>query len=175
MWYTIDVRKAKEPYIVYGGLQMYNKTTRVYNRTGSLGKEKMQELANKVFSLSGLIKSIGYPTCAGGTAGVVKKYLKLYNINTDHWTGQGWNKGMRMKDWSNYSGHQNVKKQLIKERGIVCESCKLKEWLDLKIPIEIHHIDGDRTNNTPTNLQLLCPNCHSITDNWRGRNIKQKC
>ena len=43
---------------------MYNKTIRVYNRTGSLGKEKMQELANKVFSLSGLIKSIGYPTCS---------------------------------------------------------------------------------------------------------------
>ena len=49
----------------------------MYNRTGKLGKEKIQELANKVFSLSALIRDIGYPSCAGGTASVVKKYLKL--------------------------------------------------------------------------------------------------
>lgn len=35
-----------------------------------------------------------------------------------------------------------------------------------KIPLQIHHIDGDCTNNNEENLQLLCPNCHSLTENY---------
>jgi 5-methylcytosine-specific restriction endonuclease McrA len=35
------------------------------------------------------------------------------------------------------------------------------------INLEVHHIDGDRTNNSLENLQLLCPNCHSYTTNFR--------
>lgn len=47
--------------------------------------------------------------------------------------------------------------------------CKLHKWLNFPITLEVHHIDGDRTNNNEENLQLLCPNCHSYTDNWRNR------
>ena len=32
---------------------------------------------------------------------------------------------------------------------------------------EVHHVDGDRTNNEVDNLQLLCCNCHALTENWR--------
>ena len=35
----------------------------------------------------------------------------------------------------------------------------------------LHHIDGDNTNNKLENLQILCPNCHTMTDNYRGKNI----
>ena len=38
-----------------------------------------------------------------------------------------------------------------------------------EIPLEVHHVDGDRLNNELTNLQLLCPNCHAQTDNYCGR------
>lgn len=38
------------------------------------------------------------------------------------------------------------------------------------IYLEIHHIDGDRTNNKGRNLKILCPNCHSGTKNFRNRN-----
>ena len=41
-----------------------------------------------------------------------------------------------------------------------------------RIPLEIHHIDGDCTNNKMENLQLLCPNCHSLTSNFGS--FKQK-
>ncbi len=43
-------------------------------------------------------------------------------------------------------------------------------WLDSKIPLELHHKDGDKFNNCIENLEVLCPNCHSLTDNVRGKN-----
>ena len=51
-----------------------------------------------------------------------------------------------------------------------CSKCGLSEWNNVKLPLELHHKDGNRNNNSRDNLELLCPNCHSITDNWRGRN-----
>lgn len=62
---------------------------------------------------------------------------------------------------------------LIKLRGRKCEKCGLEVWLDNPITLEIHHKDGDRSNNTLENLMLLCPNCHSYTPNWRGRGRKK--
>jgi hypothetical protein len=54
-----------------------------------------------------------------------------------------------------------------------CECCGLTTWLDKPIPLELHHIDGDRTNNTLENFQLLCPNCHAFTDSYRGKNSRK--
>jgi 5-methylcytosine-specific restriction endonuclease McrA len=54
-----------------------------------------------------------------------------------------------------------------------CEVCGTREWNGESVPLELHHLDGDRTNNGDDNLQVLCPNCHSQTDNFRGRNSKR--
>ncbi|MFE7468762.1 HNH endonuclease signature motif containing protein [Streptomyces sp. NPDC057499] len=42
-------------------------------------------------------------------------------------------------------------------------------WRGRSLPLEVDHIDGDWRNNCPGNLRLLCPNCHSVTDTYRGR------
>ena len=42
------------------------------------------------------------------------------------------------------------------------------------ISLEVHHIDGNGKNNSLDNLQLLCPNCHSQTENYKGKNVKKK-
>ena len=68
-----------------------------------------------------------------------------------------------------------VRVKLLKEgyKEYKCESCGLTEWLDEPIPLELHHKDGDRFNNTLENYLLLCPNCHAFTENYRGKNVKQ--
>lgn len=57
-----------------------------------------------------------------------------------------------------------------------CQKCGWKEINPYtgKIPLQIHHIDGDCTNNTEENLQLLCPNCHSLTENFGSLNSNSK-
>ena len=52
-----------------------------------------------------------------------------------------------------------------------CESCGIEEWMDNPISLELDHIDGDRTNHSLDNLRILCPNCHSQTSTYRGKNI----
>lgn len=65
-----------------------------------------------------------------------------------------------------------VRIKLLKEgyKEYRCECCKLDNWMGIPISLELHHIDGNRYNNTLENFQLLCPNCHAQTDSWRGKN-----
>ena len=54
-----------------------------------------------------------------------------------------------------------------------CECCGLSEWLNKKISLEVDHKDGNPYNHNLNNLQILCPNCHAQTKNYRGKNIKK--
>jgi hypothetical protein len=51
-----------------------------------------------------------------------------------------------------------------------CELCGITEWFGKKLSFELDHIDGNRYNHKLSNLQILCPNCHSQTDTFRGKN-----
>lgn len=51
-----------------------------------------------------------------------------------------------------------------------CEQCGLTEWCGKPLALELHHVNGDGLDNRLKNLLLLCPNCHSQTDTWGGRN-----
>lgn len=59
---------------------------------------------------------------------------------------------------------------LIRERGRRCEKCNNIHWLDGPIPLELDHISGDSGDNNPSNIRLLCPNCHSLTLTYKARN-----
>jgi len=51
-----------------------------------------------------------------------------------------------------------------------CSICGIDTWQGESIKLELDHIDGNNKNNLIKNLRLLCPNCHSQTDNFRGKN-----
>lgn len=122
----------------------------------------------------------------GGNYRVFKKFEKLYNIDTSHFTGQGHMKGRKNTSQvrplseiliknSEYSSNK-LRKRLIEEglKEHKCECCGLIEWLGEPIPLELDHIDGDHYNNSLENLKVLCPNCHAKTPTYRGKNKKNK-
>lgn len=55
-----------------------------------------------------------------------------------------------------------------------CQRCGLTHWLGEKLSLELHHINGIPDDNRLENLNLLCPNCHSLTPNYCGKNKKRK-
>jgi HNH endonuclease/Bacterial regulatory proteins, luxR family len=68
-------------------------------------------------------------------------------------------------------------KERLRQAGLLpdaCEECGMSEWRGESLPLELHHINGDRDDNRLDNLQLICPNCHAITPNWGGRGAKLK-
>jgi len=56
------------------------------------------------------------------------------------------------------------------EKTWMCDMCGLIEWNGEKIPLEVHHNDGNHMNNSDNNLKYHCPNCHSLTKTYRGKN-----
>jgi len=110
---------------------------------------------------------------AGGNYDHLRRNIAKYDLDISHFTGKVWSKNTTIKDWINYKTDAGRKKVLIKERGHQCQECDITEWRGEQLILELHHIDGNRTNNDPLNLKLLCCNCHSITHNWRSRKLKK--
>ncbi len=124
----------------------------------------------------------------GASSSFIKKKMNELNLSTDHWTGQGWLKGgthdfnkKSFEDLFCKTEFSNTSFTKLKERLISdgywlpeCQKCGTSTWMNVIIGLQVHHIDGDRCNNTLSNLQLLCPNCHSITDNYAGKSSRTK-
>ena len=129
-----------------------------------------------------------------GTAkkGVCKNCGKEYNLYQGH-RGQccshecwiEYQEKVRLEKWKDgedigYSGQPGsklrpyIKRYIFAKNNNCCENCH-KEYVNpytgLSI-LQIHHKDGDATNNKEENLQLLCPNCHAMTENFGSRNKK---
>jgi hypothetical protein len=73
--------------------------------------------------------------------------------------------------------HPHYQTNKIKHRminsGVIenkCDSCDLTEWLGNPLSLHLDHVDGNNHNHVRSNLRLLCPNCHSQTDTWCGKN-----
>jgi 5-methylcytosine-specific restriction endonuclease McrA len=69
-----------------------------------------------------------------------------------------------------------VKRRLLQE-GILenaCSECGLRDWRDRPISMHIDHINGLRDDHRLENLRMLCPNCHSQTETYGGRNVKRR-
>lgn len=149
-------------------------------------KEQLEETIKNNLSIAGACRELGIRPI-GGNYRTLHYYIKEYNLDTSHFTGQGWNVGTRYRNVHpkcpiedilsgkvEYRNTLNLKNRLLKEniKEYKCENCGNSEWLGNKIPLELHHINGNNTDNRLENLQLLCPNCHALTDNYRGNNTR---
>lgn len=87
-----------------------------------------------------------------------------------------WKRGEEPGHTPCFKIHRYVKRYLLEKHNNSCQECgwgKENPYTGT-VPLQIHHIDGDCTNNSEENLQLLCPNCHALTENFGSRNKNSK-
>lgn len=121
----------------------------------------------------------------GGNYSTVKKIITENGLDISHFKGKKSikrKKGIsRLKlsdvlEGNVYYGNSNHLKERLLNEGIKkweCECCHNTKWMDFNIPLELHHKNGDHYDNHLQNLELLCPNCHSLTDSYRGKKINK--
>lgn len=86
---------------------------------------------------------------------------------------QEFQKKQRIAEWltgGKKPGKITLKEYLTETHGYKCSCCGISDWNGNPINLEIDHKDGDPYNDSPDNLRFICPNCHSQTDTYRGKN-----
>ena len=82
---------------------------------------------------------------------------------------QTWNEKLLNTPFEELS-FERLRKRVILEKKNKCKCCGIDKWNNEPITLELEHIDGNHHNNERNNLKAICPNCHSQTLTWRGRN-----
>lgn len=150
--------------------------------------EQFIEAVKNNFSIAGVLRDMGL-ALYGSNYLTVKRYCKEFNLDTNHWTGQAHLRGKThsyehknkipiekiLVENSTYYDTTTLKKRLLKINLLKnqCSNCGLEPiWNDKPLCLQLEHINGKRIDNRLENLTLLCPNCHSQTSTYCGRNIK---
>ena len=144
-------------------------------------KQLLEQYVKECYSFAELCRKLGLSP-EGSNPKTLRKKMNEFEIDYSHFTGQAWSKNpdnpvYKGKYLSKLCEHSSLSSSNVKNllfrlnlKENKCEICGLSEWLGTPIQCELHHINGDPTDNRVENLQILCPNCHSQTDNFRSRN-----
>ena len=145
-------------------------------------KKEFEKAIRQSRSIAETCRHLGVKPC-GGNYRIVHNAIEKYSLDISHFTGQGWNTGLKFKPFKEKpideilvsdSSYQSFKlKRRLLSDGLklhICEQCGLTEWQGSPIPLELHHINGNNRDNRIENLLLLCPNCHALTECYRGKN-----
>lgn len=146
-------------------------------------KELLEDLVKDCYSFAELCRKLGL--CPeGSNPKSVRKKLDEFDVDYSHFTGKKWHENAknpvyRRKYLPNLCEHSSLSsshvKELVYRLGLKenkCECCGLSEWQGKPLVCELHHINGDSSDNRIENLTILCPNCHSQTENFRNKNRK---
>lgn len=114
----------------------------------------------------------------------IEKIIEKYNLDISHFKTFDFseNKIKKYEDQdvycenSAYKNTNSIRKRLLKDgiKEYKCERCGRTEWEGEPIPLQVHHINGNNRDNRIENLQILCPNCHALTDTYCGKSKHKK-
>ena len=177
---------------VHRSLKM-NKCITMVNKIDLISDEEFAELVQNSSSVADVLKKLNY-SVKGNSWGypIVQERMKNLNItfgqkldSQQFCKNAGFsNQPLSLQEVltkdSSYC-RTKLKQRLVSEglKEYKCECCGISTWLGKKISLQLHHINGINNDNRLSNLQLLCPNCHSQTENFptkgKGRVIERKC
>jgi hypothetical protein len=138
-------------------------------------KNRIEDAVKNSLNYKEVLRRLGIPA-SGNNSTTLKKRIAEFGIDTSHFTFAPKHKGVtRPIDYylteDSHCSRRVLKLRLIKDgyKRNVCEVCGISEWNGLPLTMQLHHKDGNPYNNCLENLMIICPNCHSQTNNFRGR------
>lgn len=151
-------------------------------------KSKVYQVSDKVFkeivananSYSDCLRALGLTTRGGSSLDILKRRISELKCSTEHF-GTKQTKSSNTKydldeiliENSTYSNINRLKIRLINEKRLEykCAFCgNIGEWQGQKLVLQLDHINGKNNDHRIENLRFLCPNCHSITETYAGKN-----
>lgn len=180
----INKKEELEDYIFTQNLS-YDKIGEKYNCSGTAVRKAAvrlgiklprkrrinpKETFNKGTGLKGVCKNCGNPMIMY-TPNRLFCCRECYNQYRESRHIERWKEG-KVPGTVGYNCSSPVRKYLFKKHGNSCQICGWGETNPFtgRIPLQVHHINGDSLDNNEENLMLLCPNCHSLTENFGSRN-----
>lgn len=149
-------------------------------------KDVLQAAVSASTNMCEVLRVLGLDV-VGGHHTHISRRIKAYGIDTSHFqmpgrrsAGRGSSTPEGLLVLQSGPHARRMQSHRLKRALLACgveECCALcgneAVWLGQPLPLEVDHIDGDWRNNRIDNLRLLCPNCHSTTDTYRGRGARR--
>lgn len=147
-----------------------------------ISDDEFKDLVKQSYCYSDILRALGLNTSGGSSRDTLKRRIQELNCSTEHFNRNINNPPPSPKNKksleeilvfnSTYTNTSALKRRLIKEEKLnyCCAMCGISEWNNKFISLQLHHINGDNSDNRLENLELLCPNCHSQTDTYAGKN-----
>ena len=157
--------------------------SKLYNFT----PQQLQELLDSNGTYTSILREVGISTTS--STNTLKRIIDEYGLDTTKFESNRkifkqqavksclsrvYDIESKLKKDTKVQSHK-LKNKLIEfgYKESKCELCGISEWMGKPVKLQLHHIDGDHDNNELSNLQILCPNCHAMTDNFGVYNSKR--
>lgn len=153
------------------------KISKVYQ----VSDEEFKNIVQQADSYSDCLRALGLTTKGGSSTDILKRRINELSCDISHF-GKYENKTNPHSKFSleeiliqnsTYANISSLKRRLINE-GVLeykCARCGITHWLNQPISLQLHHKNGINNDHRKENLEFLCPNCHSLTDNYCGKNM----
>lgn len=145
-----------------------------------VSEKEFREIIKEASSYSDCLRALGLATRGGSSTDILKKRIEELNCDISHFGVKNQKKAPNAKytldeilvENSSYANISCLKNRLIKEGRLEykCAICGLNEWRNLPISLQLDHINGINNDHRIENLRFLCPNCHSQTETYGGKN-----
>lgn len=148
-------------------------------RKRSWSDEQLKDAVKESKNITEVIENLR-KSCSGASHRLIKYYIEILKIDISHF--DPWHRYKKREKTTRISSEEifvcnskwKIRNQKIKDRLIEdgvkkdrCEVCGIYPvWNGKKLVLQLDHIDKNRRNNEINNLRIVCPNCHTQTDNW---------